>query len=179
MTCPRLCAYSLGYRSNSCMNNEDNKNSLTIWTRDVKLSFLIALGIVLFVAAMIVDSVFLRPREPFSEIDSQKLERELEQLTAATSTFGRWQDKSIFLKRHSGLFVSGRFSSAYEKHQAILILIEALKTNGWRSYSPIPQNGIAVLCKGRYRVYLEWIDSTALLSASFVVKKYKSEPNCP
>lgn len=125
---------------------------------------------------MVLDRTVFRPREPiYAFTDRETLEQELGRVITATSAVGSWGGKQTI--QRSRLVVSANFTPRSSDRQSVELLIEALKSNAWRTYGSSPSKALATFCKGRYRVNL-WPMEDGQISASFLVKEFERDADC-
>lgn len=126
---------------------------------------------------LLLDVLVWRPRESATKFDKDLLMKELQLIAVETTSYGSWQNEFVFLKP-SGLVVSKDFAPRQGKENGMILLTEALQNRGWKPYLPTSKSALVTLCKGKYRVSLEWHDATQKMGASFTVKEFKNESDC-
>ncbi len=131
---------------------------------------------IIFVA-LLFDVLVFRPRESTSKYDREVLVQELQHIVAVTSMYGSWENGFVFFKS-SGGSASKYFTPRQGREEALTLLTEALLNFGWKPYLPTAKSAMITLCKGRYRVSLEWLDATKNMGTSFTVKEFEKDRDC-
>jgi hypothetical protein len=120
----------------------------------------------------VVDGVF-RPREIWENSYMELFLSELDKLSDATGSTGKWDDKQPLKRVASANFVTNSAETS-----ALDIVSTRLKAVNWRQTKKTYQSALATFCKDKFLASVYPVHSTHTVNVTLSLKRFEST-QCP